>query len=339
MPSSSRPGRSLELFFVDDHPDGLLTASMFGWIGRVLVVPRTRLAEGLARTEAGFAGVYILLGEEEGRAVAYIGESDNVAQRMRNHDQRKDWWTTAILVTTDANQLNKAHVRFLEARLIAEAQRIGRTPLTNAGMASQATLSEADTAKMLAFLDNLYLALPAVRVDLFTQRARAAAPKPLGITVSTPTPGPAPERTPTTADPTASAAELTRFHLRSSKHGLEAQSVLTDGELVVQPGSQARAEWEGGESSYAQLSRELRASGVIGVQDGKGVFAEAYAFRSPSAAAAVVLGRQSNGAEAWRTDDGRTYKQWEQASLAPFQRDGLAARHALGDDVGDGSSP
>lgn len=107
MSSSSRPGRSLELFFVDDHPDGLLTASMFGWIGRVLVVPRTRLAEGLARTEAGFAGVYILLGEEEGRAVAYIGESDNVAQRMRNHDQRKDWWTTAVLVTTDANQLGR----------------------------------------------------------------------------------------------------------------------------------------------------------------------------------------------------------------------------------------
>lgn len=86
----SKPGRSLELFFIDDHPDGLLTASMFGWIGQVLVVPRTRLAEGLARTEAAYAGVYILLGEEEGRAVAYIGESDNVAGRMKNHDQRKN---------------------------------------------------------------------------------------------------------------------------------------------------------------------------------------------------------------------------------------------------------
>lgn len=196
-------------------------------------------------------------------------------------------------------------------------------------MASQAMLSEADTAKMLAFLDNLYLALPAVRVDLFTQRARAAAPKPLGVAVSTPTPGQTPERTPTTAGAAPNAAEPTRFHLRSSKHGLEAQAVLTDGELVVQPGSQARAEWEGGESSYAQLSRELRTSGVIGLQDGKGVFAEAYAFRSPSAAAAVVLGRQSNGAEAWRTDDGRTYKQWEQASLASGRSDGQAKDQAM----------
>lgn len=314
MASHQRPGRSLELFFVDDHPEGLLTASMFGWIGRVLVVPRTRLADGLVRAEAGFAGVYILLGEEEGRAVAYIGESDNVAQRMRNHDQRKDWWATAVLVTSDANQLNKAHVRFLEARLIAEAQRVGRTPLTNAGMASQATLSEADTAKMLAFLDNLYLALPAVRVDLFTQRARPAA-RQAQATPNTARPDPSSP----TAAPQASAGEgpSTCFHLRSSKHGLEALAVLTAGELVVQPGSQARADWEGGDSSYAQLSRELRSSGVITLADGKGVFAQAYAFRSPSAAAAVVLGRQSNGAEAWRTDDGRTYKQWEQASLAP----------------------
>ena len=72
----------------------------------------------------------------------------------------------------------------------------------------------------------------------------------------------------------------------------------------------------GGESGYAQLARELRTSGVITVQEGGGVFAEAYAFRSPSAAATAILRRQANGAEARRTDDGRTYRQWEQASLA-----------------------
>ena len=303
----SKPGRSLELFFIDDHPDGLLTASMFGWIGRVLVAPRTRLAEGLARPEAGYAGVYILLGEEDGQAVAYIGESDNVAHRMKNHDQRKDWWTTAILVTSDANQLNKAHVRFLEARLIQEAQRVGRTPLTNTGTASQAHLSEADTAKMLAFLDNLYLALPAVRVDMFTQRARPqlkvvdATPSPTGTVLQT------------TGSPTP--AGVTRFHLRSGKHGIEAVADMTDGELVVQAGSTARAEWEGGDTGYAGLFRELRTAGVTTVHNGSGVFLEAYAFRSPSAAATVVFGRPANGADAWRTEDGRTYKQWEQASL------------------------
>ena len=310
--ASTKPGQSLELYFADGNPDGLLTASMWGWIGQVLVVPRTRLADGLARTEAGYAGVYILLGEEDGEAVAYIGESDNVAHRMKNHDQRKDWWTTAVLVTSAANQLNKAHVRFIEARLIAEAQRIGRTPLTNTGTASQAQLSEADTAKMLAFLDNLYLALPAVRVDMFTQRARPqlkviSSTPPLAATVLQPAPEPA---APVTTDGV-------RFHLRSGKHGIDAIAQLIDGELVVQAGSTARAEWESAGASYAGLHKELRTSGVITTDaNGRGVFTESYAFRSPSAAATVVLGRAANGADAWRTEDGRTYKQWEQASLS-----------------------
>ena len=308
MASSSKPGRSLELFFIDDHPDGLLTAAMWGWIGRVLVVPRTRLAEGLARPEAGYAGVYILLGEEEGRATAYIGESDNVAHRMRNHDQRKDWWTTAVLVTSDANQLNKAHVRYLEARLIQQAQRVGRTPLANTGTASQASLSEADTAKMIAFLDNLYLALPAVRVDMFIERAR---PQPAPVAPATPSLA---ALVPAVDAPIAAAS--TTFHLRSGKHGIEAMAELTGGELVVQAGSGARAEWEGGETSYAQLYQELRSSGVIVNREGRGVFTEAYAFRSPSAAATVVLGRSANGAETWRTAEGRTYKDWEREALA-----------------------
>ena len=305
----TRPGTSLELFFVDGHPDGLLTASMFGWIGRVLVVPRTRLAEGLARTEAAYAGVYILLGEEEGRDVAYIGESDNVAHRMKNHDQRKDWWTTAVLVTSDANQLNKAHVRFLEAKLIQEAQRVGRTPLTNTGTASQATLSEADTAKMLAFLDNLYLALPAVRVDMFTQRARPQLKVGSGGSALA-------EASHSTGETDRSApAGATRFHLRSGKHGLEAVADLVDGELVVQAGSAARAQWVSLEAGYAGLFRELRTAGITAVQNDKGVFLENYAFRSPSAAAAVIMGQPTNGADKWKTEDGRTYKEWERASL------------------------
>ena len=121
-------GQSLELFFVDGTPEGILTAQIFNWTGHVLVTPRIRLAEALKRDEAGFTGVYILLGDsDDGNLVrAYIGESDDVATRIRNHDANRDWWTQAILITSAANSLNKAHVRYLESRLIEEAHRAGR---------------------------------------------------------------------------------------------------------------------------------------------------------------------------------------------------------------------
>src|SRR3974377_1554040 len=105
-------GQSLELFFIDGTPDGMLTAEIFNWTGHVLVTPRIRLAEALKREEASFTGAYILLGDSEDSTLirAYIGESEYFAAGIRNHDANRDWWTQAVIITSAANSLNKAHV-------------------------------------------------------------------------------------------------------------------------------------------------------------------------------------------------------------------------------------
>ena len=119
-------GRSLELYFIDGKPDGMLTAEVFNWTGHVLMTPRTQIAEALARKEARYTGVYLLLGDKEGEPFAYIGEAEDISDRIRSHDARRDWWTTAVLVTSAANNLNKAHVKYLEARLVEIARSIGK---------------------------------------------------------------------------------------------------------------------------------------------------------------------------------------------------------------------
>ena len=48
---------TLELFFIDGKPDGMLTAEVFGWTGHVLVTPRIRLPEALKRKESSYTGV------------------------------------------------------------------------------------------------------------------------------------------------------------------------------------------------------------------------------------------------------------------------------------------
>jgi hypothetical protein len=41
--------RSLELYFIDGRPDGMLTAEVLNWTGHVLVAPRTQIAAALVR--------------------------------------------------------------------------------------------------------------------------------------------------------------------------------------------------------------------------------------------------------------------------------------------------
>src|ERR1043166_9566185 len=103
-------GRSLELFFIDGRPDGMVTAEIFGWTGHVLSAPRTQIREALKRKESRHTGVYLLTGEKGGKPHAYIGEAENVGHRIRNHDIQKDWWTSAILVTSAENKLDKAQI-------------------------------------------------------------------------------------------------------------------------------------------------------------------------------------------------------------------------------------
>jgi hypothetical protein len=92
-----------------------------------------------------------------------------------------------------------------------------------------------------------------------------------------------------------------------------------DGEFVVEAGSLARLAWEGVGSettSYGQLHQELRNEGVLQPQGPICVFTKNYAFKSPSAAAAVANGRPANRTLEWKTADGLTYKEWEAHQLA-----------------------
>ena len=79
----SNAGRSLELFFIDGRPDGMLTAEVFNWTGHVLRAPRTQVKQALDRPESGNTGVYLLLGEVDGRPRLYVGESEDMGDRLR----------------------------------------------------------------------------------------------------------------------------------------------------------------------------------------------------------------------------------------------------------------
>lgn len=296
---SGPEGRSLELYFIDGRPDGMLTAEVFNWTGHILMAPRTQIGAALARKEARYTGVYLLLGERDGQQLAYLGEGDDVSHRIKNHDINKDWWTSVVLVTSTANNLHKAHVQYLEARLIEVARSVGRVGLDNATTPARPTLSEAAQSNMETFLDYLFMVLPALRIDMFLASTRPEAP------------------TRHQAMPTPV------FELVNRRHGLLATAKLEDGDFIVDAGSMARAQWFGqgtGESGYAQLHAELVRMGVLVVDSGKAIFAKAYAFKSTSAAAAVVSGRPANGTLEWKVrGTGQTYKAWEAEQLGSSQ--------------------
>jgi len=149
--------------------------------------------------------------------------------------------------------------------------------------------------------------LPAIRVDMFIQRSRPAGSS---------RPVPAFEA----AEADQAATESVRFVLNKPRIDLTAKAIFQDGEFIVEAGSQARSEWygEGGQSaSYQPLHDELVRSGILQMVGTHRVFTKDYAFRSPSAAAAVVFGHSVSGPAAWKLESNPdiSFRDWQARQL------------------------
>lgn len=294
-------GRTVRLFLVEGSPTGLLAAEIMNWTGHVLVTPRSKLPDALKRTECSRTGVYLLMGDDPShpsKMRIYIGEADSVAERLKAHskDIAKDFWTHAYIVTSKDQNLTKAHVRYLESRLVELAKSAGRASVANGNDPAPKLLPESDIADMEFFIRQLEIVLPVLNVDVF--RPKKGPEKPDGQVPTNSTSG-------------------TPLKLVNVQNGVNASAVEFDGEVVVLAGSKGTGK-SFATNNYASLREALIQDGSIQtVADGSIKFVQDVVFPSPSAAAAVLLNRNSNGRTEWRVGEtSQTLKDWQDLNLS-----------------------
>jgi hypothetical protein len=295
-------GRTIQLFLVDGTPNGLRKATIHGWTGLIFVATTSTFAALTSRKELDRTGIYILAGpdpDQVGGMRAYVGSANSVQERIKQSAMQRDFWEFAIAVTTSDDDLSKGHVEYLEARLIELAAQANRVALDNSNnpASQRRRLPEADQANMEQFLANLKIMLPVIGLDMLKPQPRAAT------LVSTPVE----QRT---------TGEV-KFEIRH-KTAVQAEAVEEDGEFIVLEGSQVLINTGHVQQSYGGLKKKLVDQGILVPSTGDlMIFSKPHAFSSPSAAAAVVLDRNSNGRTEWKVKGSKqTYHDWQQARIA-----------------------
>jgi 5-methylcytosine-specific restriction protein B len=94
----------------------------------------------------------------------------------------------------------------------------------------------------------------------------------------------------------------------------DAKGVFTDNGFLVKAGSLARRETVPSGKSVNSVHQRLLNEGVLEEHDGKLRFAKDHLFKSPSGAAAAVLGRTANGWISWKRADGQTLSEIKRVS-------------------------
>lgn len=281
-------GVTIRLFLVEGVPDGLWTVEKSNWTGVGLMCPRGSYPKARVREELARPGVYVLVGPSDqiaGRSRIYVGEADVLSKRLDQHVKDKGFWTRAIVFTSKDQNLNKAHVRYLESQLVRRAQDVERVEVENSTIPAAPSLSESEAAEMDAFLDEMLSIYPVLDLRAFDRIERGA--------------------------PSA-------VRLFAKGPNAKAEGEATSDGFVVYAGSVARAREVPSATPFVTgLRGLLSAEGVLEPHGPLSLrFTRDYLFSSPSAAASAVLARNANGRTEWKNGQGQTLHEIEAASVA-----------------------
>lgn len=270
----------IRLLLVDGTPEGIKKVDKSNWTGQAIIASRAQTVEAFKREELSRTGVYVLTGlSESGAPRLYIGEAESLRERLRHHASSKDFWTQFVAFTSTDESLNKAHVRYIEARLIHLAKSANQWEVDNSTRPTESPLSEADRAYADWFLEEMLIIYPILGIDAFEAASKVVV------------------------EPAFDE------DLILSERGAKGKGRETPDGFVVFARSRARAAEIPSIHDYtSDLRKQLLDRGVLKLEGKHLVFKQDYRFTSPSSAAGVLVGGPANGRNAWKDSTGRTLK-------------------------------
>ena len=233
-----------------------------------------------------------------------MGEAENVYDRLKQHakDEKKDFFDQVLLFTSKDANLTKAHVKYLESRIVELVKTVDRVNLSNGNTPPRPSLPRPDRAAMEEFLGPARLLMAAL--GFFALQALSKGTTTAEDAHTNPSEGP--------SGPLAD----TLLHLQIPKRHVKATGLSTDEGFVVQKGSVgASAIRDSLTKGWLAIRNELAADGTVVVEGPIIRFMRDALFRSSSAAASIVSGGKWGGPDAWRTAEGIRLKTLEEDLL------------------------
>ena len=283
-------GKTIKIFLIDGDPNGRMSCELSNWSGKAYKVPRVKIKDCTDRPDLQNTGVYLLFGkDEDGRDQVYIGEGESILKRLNQHLSLKEFWIEAVIFISKDENLNKAHVKYLENRLHEIAKAANRYKIENNTIPTQSSISESDRAEMEEFIENIRMLVNTLGHKVFDEK-RDQQPK----------------------------QKQETFFIKAAR-GADAQGEPTsDGFVVIKGSKAAGVPVPLMTQAFLNLRQKLIDQRILLNIGEVYEFSEDYIFASPSTAATMVMGRNANGLIEWKQENGTTLKAFESIEKLPL---------------------
>lgn len=276
-------GKTIKIFLIDGEPNGRMSCELSNWSGKAYKIPRIKVKECSDRIDLISTGVYLLFGkDEEGKDLVYIGEAESILKRITQHLNQKDFWNEAIIFISKDENLNKAHVKYLENRLHDIAINSKRYKIENSITPTLSSISESDRAEMEEFIENIKMLVNTLGHKVFEEK-REYKPK----------------------------QKQEVFFIKAARGADGLGEPTSDGFVVFKGSKAAFTVVNSITSNFIKLRDKLIEDQILVDKGEYFEFSEDYIFSSPSTAAVIVMGRNANGLTEWKLKSGKTLKEFE----------------------------
>lgn len=264
-------GKTVTTYLIDGDPKGTQYAFISNKICQMFVVPRSNLSYLNTQEKLRKPAFYILLGEtEETKPQAYIGETENFRERVKDHDSKKTFWQKALIFVSKDADMTKADVQYLEHMAIAEAKKANMFVLGDNKQAPKApNLPEYQQDSMDEFFEDVKFLASFIGCNIF----EVSHPK-------------------------------TEHLFYTKGRGCEAKGFYSSNGFTVLEGSIIAKtmvpsfNWKEKRENLLQAYTTVNCDKLIMTSD--------KTFSSPSTAADFCLGSSNNGWLVWKDKDGNT---------------------------------
>ncbi|MEM7736089.1 MAG: GIY-YIG nuclease family protein [Deinococcota bacterium] len=269
-------GKTIQIYLPEGNPRGLKLAEITSRTVQALLIPRSKLDVAQKRQELQGVGVYMLFGTletKESKPLCYIGEAENCAVRLGQHNRSKDFWTHAVVLISKTYYFTKTHIKYLEWFCYERAIKANRYILENGNTPNKPHVSEPVEADLHDNFETIQILVSTLGYPVFDEIHKPA-----------------------------------KKDLVFCKGKLaEARGEYTEEGLIVFAGSKANLEiTQSAQAWIANMRQELLEKGILTQAETTLEFVENHSFNKPSTAAMIILGRQANGWLEWKYADGRT---------------------------------
>ncbi len=276
-------GKTIKIFLIDGEPNGRMSCELSNWSGKAYKIPRIKIKDCNDRIDLSSTGVYLLFGKDDvGKEQVYIGEAESILKRLNQQLNQKDFWNEAIVFISKDENLNKAHIKYLENRLHDIAKSTNRYKIDNSVVPTQSSISESDRAEMEEFIEYIKLLVNTLGHKVFEEKREFKTKQ-----------------------------NQESFFIKAAR-GAESQGELTsDGFVVFKNSKVASTVVNSMTSNFILFRQTLIDEGVLVEKGEYFEFSDDYIFSSPSTAASIVMGRNANGLTEWKNLKGKTLKEFE----------------------------